>query len=117
MLHLATHGFLLADRPNVDQDFQGTSGFHSLRQEAGGAWSVAGMENPLLRSGLALAGVNTWLADRLVPADAEDGILTAEDVTGMDLTDTELVVLSAAKRAWGKCVRVKGSLACAAHSC
>jgi tetratricopeptide (TPR) repeat protein len=36
MLHLATHGFFLADRPNVDQDSQGTSGFQSLRQEAGG---------------------------------------------------------------------------------
>jgi CHAT domain-containing protein len=102
MLHLATHGFFLADRPNVDQDSQSTSGFPSLRQEAGGAWSVAGIENPLLRSGLALAGVNTWLAARLVPADVEDGILTAEDVTGMDLTDTELVVLSACETGVGE---------------
>ncbi|TWT55541.1 hypothetical protein CA85_48940 [Allorhodopirellula solitaria] len=89
MLHLATHGYFLEDRPDIDQDSQGTSGFQSLRQEAGGAWSVAGIENPLLRSSLALAGVNTWLVARLVPADAEDGILTAEDVTGMDLTDTD----------------------------
>ncbi|MBC7820424.1 MAG: CHAT domain-containing protein, partial [Planctomycetaceae bacterium] len=102
IVHLATHGFFLADRPNVDQDSQGTSGFQSLRQEAGGAWSVAGMENPLLRSGLALAGVNTWLAARLVPADAEDGILTAEDVTGMDLADTDLVVLSACETGVGE---------------
>jgi len=101
-VHLATHGWFLADRPNVDQDSQGTSGFQSLRQEAGGAWSVAGIENPLLRSGLALAGVNTWLTARLVPADAEDGILTAENVTGMDLTDTDLVVLSACETGVGE---------------
>jgi CHAT domain-containing protein len=53
------------------------------------------MENPMLRSGLALAGANTFLHGALPPAEAEDGLLTAEDVAGLDLLDTELVVLSA----------------------
>ena len=95
ILHLATHGFYLAERSDDDHDAHTKSGFHSVRQEAGGTWSVTGLENPLLRSGFVLAAVNTWLESRPVPEDAEDGILTAEDVTGMDLEDTDLVMLSA----------------------
>lgn len=67
ILHLATHGFV----------------------------DATPVENPLLHSGLALAGANAWLAGHPPDPPAEDGILTAEDVTGMDLMGTELVVLSA----------------------
>ena len=57
---------------------------------------LAWQESPLLRSGLALAGANTWLFDEeVLPEEAGDGLLTGEDVTGLDLLDTEMVVLSA----------------------
>ncbi len=49
----------------------------------------------MLRSGLVLAGANTWLNGKPAPPEAEDGLLTAEDVAGMNLLHTELVVLSA----------------------
>jgi len=60
------------------------------------------IQNPLLRSGIAFAGANSWLAGGELPEEAEDGLLYAEDVTGLDLTETELVVLSACKTALGE---------------
>ena len=56
----------------------------------------------MLRSGLALAGANTWLAHGQPPPEAEDGLLTAEDVSGLDLGGTELVVLSACETGLGE---------------
>jgi CHAT domain-containing protein len=66
---------------------------------------LAEVQNPLLRSGLALAGVNAWLAGKPLDPSIEDGVLTAEDVSCMDLRGTELVVLSACETGLGS-VRV-----------
>ncbi len=67
ILHIATHGFFLQD----------------------------GEENPLLRSGLALAGANAATAGR------EDGILTALEAAQLNLWGTKLVTLSACDTAVG----------------
>ena len=98
VLHLATHGFFLRDQgPGPDQEVLSRPAL-----EEPGPLRGAGMENPLLRSGLALAGANTFLAKGVLPPDAEDGILTAEDVSGLDLLGTELVVLSACETGLGE---------------
>ncbi len=79
VLHLATHGFFLADAATPT-----------------GEKSAVRMENPLLRSGLALAGANQ-------KADAgEDGLLTGLEAAGLDLWGTELVVLSACETGVGR---------------
>src|SRR5262249_6656339 len=92
ILHLATHGFFFEDQ-QIDQ---GPVVRNLVVQPALGTidrLAGARFENPMLRSGLLLAGFNTWRNGGSPPPEAEDGMLTAEDVTGMDLLDTELVVL------------------------
>jgi CHAT domain-containing protein len=106
ILHLATHGFFLPDQER-DPTREGLGvGFDFVEvcgpQSAFGRLSGAIIESPMLRSGLALAGANTWLRGGNLPAEAEDGLLTAEDVTRLDLLTTELVVLSACETGLGQ---------------
>jgi tetratricopeptide (TPR) repeat protein/CHAT domain-containing protein len=106
ILHLATHGFFLPERqawPSVATRGIEVGGL-------GGELSDASSDNPLLRSGLALAGANTFLQGSPLPAEAEDGLLTAEDVTGLDLRDTRLVVLSACDSGLGEIMVGEGVL-------
>ncbi|MEV0339095.1 CHAT domain-containing tetratricopeptide repeat protein [Nocardia sp. NPDC050713] len=63
--------------------------------------SGEGVNDPMLRSGLALAGANSWLAGQDLPPTAGNGVLTAADLADMDLTGTKLVVLSACDTAHG----------------
>ena len=57
-------------------------------------------ENPLRRSGLVLSGANTW---KKSPVEgAENGILLAEEVAGLNLLGAELIVLSACETALGE---------------
>ncbi len=93
ILHIATHGFFL-------QDTQSASNESHLAAESKegtrlGKW-VADVENPLLRSGLALAGANQGRGG------SDDGILTALEATGLDLWGTKLVVLSACDTGLGR---------------
>jgi CHAT domain-containing protein len=84
ILHIATHGFFLSDVAAPDES-------RDLTLSAGNP-GAGRIENPLLRSGLALSGANL----RKTVADQEDdGILTAEEASALDLWGTTLVVMSA----------------------
>jgi len=82
ILHLATHGYFCKD---VDLNENKM------------------LENPLLRSGLALTGANR-LMDENQKSDSptEDGILTAFEASGLNLNGTELVTLSACETGVGE---------------
>jgi CHAT domain-containing protein len=114
-LHVATHGFFLEDVERAaPEERMRASGFSALR----GGQSPLGAEptlkgplqvhNPLLRSGLALAGFNRLADGAEIPSSENDGILTAMEVTGLDLTGTQLVVLSACETGLGETKRGEG---------
>jgi CHAT domain-containing protein/Flp pilus assembly protein TadD len=90
VLHVATHGFFLRRAAPLD-DARGRDGGSTASAAS------ADMVNPLLRSGLALAGAN-----RREGGDGEDGILTALEASGLDLWGTKLVVLSACDTGLGE---------------
>jgi len=88
IIHLATHGFFI-------QDDKRTDGNNEWLERLGGGKRI--YSNPLLRSGLALAGGNNWKEGEQV-----DGILLADEVANMNLTGAELVALSACETALGE---------------
>ena len=89
IVHVATHGFYLGDGCGSDR-----------------ALPEAFAENPLLRSGIALAGANR----RAHASGGEDGILTAEEIASLHLGGTSWVVLSACHSGVGEPVDGEGVL-------
>ena len=81
ILHIATHGFFLQDASQAPDTSAGSNGADSV--------ATAGIENPLLRSGLALSGAN------LARDRRGEGILTALQASNLNLWGTKLVTLSA----------------------
>ena len=116
VLHIATHGFFFADAPR--------SVYSQMREQLIGEARGFGMRglfhqwmplvgsSPLVRSGLVLAGINSLLREPplRVPSEAEDAVLTALDVSALDLLGTELVVLSACETGVGDVRRGQGVL-------
>jgi CHAT domain-containing protein len=95
MIHLATHGFFLGEGcPSAADGLRGTTTGEVVPAVAG--------ESPLLLSGFALAGANH--RDAAGP-DEEDGILTAEEIASLNLTNVDWAVLSACDTGVGE-VRV-----------
>jgi len=61
----------------------------------------AKVEDPMLRSGIALAGANTWSLGGELPPEAGTGVMFARDVAALDLLATELVILVACQSGLG----------------
>lgn len=94
ILHIATHGFYLSQ----DKPKQEGSGNRGLELDTTrGVPEGSGAADPLLRSGLALAG-----------ADGGSGILSALELASIDLGGTKLAVLSACETGLGDLMSGEG---------
>lgn len=91
IVHIATHGYFFPDNPSNELEI-----------------FFANHQNPLIRSGLILSGANdNWNNKKLVDQD-RDGILTGEEISYMDLSNVELVVLSACDTGLGDVTNLEG---------
>ncbi len=103
-VHLATHGFFAdpqfrsALRHDLDGERLSLDGVALFGRRS----TVTG-RNPLILSGVVLAGANLPrpLSAEGIPV-GDDGVLTAEEVAELDLGRTELVVLSACETGLGE---------------
>ncbi|MDO8366370.1 MAG: CHAT domain-containing protein, partial [Saprospiraceae bacterium] len=97
ILHLATHGFSYPDpKKNPTKGFGNTEPTYKL------------LDDPMLRSGLVLAGANYYCKNKRPLTNAEDGMLVAYEVRDLNLQNTELAVLSACQTGLGDVVGSEG---------
>jgi CHAT domain-containing protein len=98
ILHLATHGFFFPDpikeTPKDIFDLEGKSKIYKAS------------DDPMMRSGLLFSGANKYWGKNIENTTTEDGILTASEISNLDLSACQLVVLSACETGLGE---VKGS--------
>ena len=101
ILHISTHGFYYSEKKARKAD---RPRFLSIEDERG-----ANIEDKALtRSGLLMAGANLSLKGENVPLDVDDGILTAQEISRLDLRGTDLVVLSACETGRGDIMQGEG---------
>ncbi len=106
VLHVATHGFFAGRLCAADAG--GTRGLGGLTHATASTGSARiSSTNPLTLSGLVFAGANA--RDASGPDD-EDGLLTAEEISALDLRGVEWAVLSACETGRGEIHDAEGVL-------
>ena len=97
ILHMATHGFAYPDpKKDPPKGFGDSEPVYKLQ------------DDPMLRSGLVLAGANYYWKNKRPLTNHEDGVLVAYEVRDLNLRNTELAVLSACQTGLGDVVGSEG---------
>ncbi len=94
--HIATHGFYWTDSEVKRGQLSEKLGFLSMYDDM----DVA--DQALTRSGLLFAGANQTLIGDEVGNDHDDGVLTAKEISVLDLRGVDLLVLSACQTGLGR---------------
>ena len=97
ILHVATHGYYITPTQAEVMSRERLSQYGVSPTDERQSVIDYSME----RTGLLLAGAQYTLRGDTLPQDADDGILSAKEISHLDLTNTDLVVLSACKTALG----------------
>lgn len=99
ILHIATHGFFWTNTDAQESDY-----FSQRMLSVGDDMPAPPAIDPLSRCGLLFSGANTALQghSKELPEDVQDGILTAKEISLLDLRDADIVVLSACETGNGE---------------
>lgn len=101
-LHIATHGFFapstLKPHSSVHLYSEQTRSTQFGNQQITNAAAFKNTHHPGLLSGLVFAGANVKKQD----PNADDGIMTADEISALPLSSTDLVTLSACETGLGK---------------
>lgn len=97
VMHVATHGFFSHESQKGRDEAVGLSSGSS-----DGEGRSYQEDTSMTRSGLLMSGAARTFADGRLPEGEEDGILTAQEIAGMDLSGLDLVVLSACQTGLGE---------------
>ena len=100
ILHIATHGFFWEDSTARKKDYFSQRMLMRMSDDMPALPTI----DPLNRCGLLFAGANTALQGHSneLPEGVQDGILTAKEISLLDLRDADLVVLSACETGKGE---------------
>lgn len=105
ILHIASHGYFFPDpseiknKLEVDTTEDQNINFRGILN-ARGMRNFVLNKNPLMRSGIAFSGANNvWQSQEMTLEN--DGVLTAQEVSTLDMHNTNLVVLSACETGLG----------------
>lgn len=99
IVHIATHGFYWTDSTAQKSDY-----FSQRMMTFDQNMPTPPSIDPLNRCGLLFAGANTAYSGHSseLPEGVQDGILTAKEISLLDLRDADLVVLSACETGKGE---------------
>ena len=95
VIHVATHGFSLLYDKNIPDG-------RIVSFEENPLVGCSAYKNPMLRNGFLLTGANRYWNKPVLYDAIDSGIVTACDVSQMNLNGTDLVVLSACRSASGE---------------
>lgn len=95
ILHVATHGFYM-----TNYEKRGKNTLSELKNDLYSELEIT-EDKPMTRSGLLLSGCNHALNHEVIPQNEEDGILTAQEISLLDLRGLDLVALSACETGLG----------------
>ena len=103
ILHIATHGKLYSEKEQKLND-----ALRNIIRNDDRLGATELEDKALTRSVLFFAGANKTLQDESIPMNEEDGILTAQEISKLDLRGLDLVVLSACETGMGDITQGEG---------
>lgn len=108
VIHIATHGFFYKQNEkqavhNLDKRFKNLN-LHFVSDDI----QQIDEDKMLTRSGLIFAGADNVINKVTIPQDVDDGILYADEISSLNLSNVNLVVLSACQSGLGNIANSEG---------